>query len=154
MTTQPPTDHRIEDLPYPMGDWQSAVRKDETRLGYWAWVEEQRDLTETMLTRAERLDIRLSKRDVLDLIVRDTTLYHGFGARIPLCPVAELPRYLVVMTRSAESQVRTADTRSEVREIVFDAFTSGAPWFPSHILDLDTGTDVIWMMDITLQEDV
>lgn len=150
MTTQPPTDHWIEDLPYPMSDWQSAVREDETRLGYWAWVEAQRDLTETMFTRAERLDIRLSKRDVLDLIIRDGNVYHEFGAQTLLCPVAELPRYLVVTTRSAESRVRMADTFDDVRRVLINGFLTGAPWFPTHILDLDTGRDISWTMHITL----
>ncbi len=28
---------------YPVGDWQYEVANDETRLGYWEWVENQRD---------------------------------------------------------------------------------------------------------------
>jgi len=33
-----------EDGQYPLKDWQHAVLEDCTRMGYWQWVEMQRDL--------------------------------------------------------------------------------------------------------------
>ena len=32
---------------YPVGDWQYEVANDETRLGYWEWVEAQREHAES-----------------------------------------------------------------------------------------------------------
>ena len=34
------------DAQFPVCDWQSEVVKDDTRLGYWQWVDEQRKLVE------------------------------------------------------------------------------------------------------------
>lgn len=34
-----------EDSEYPLADWQFAVAKDYTRMGYWQWVEVQKLLT-------------------------------------------------------------------------------------------------------------
>ena len=39
---QPP--YWSEDAKYPLKDWQHAVLEDYTRMGYWQWVEMQRDL--------------------------------------------------------------------------------------------------------------
>lgn len=31
---------------YPVGDWRNEAANDETRLGYWAWVVHQIEMTE------------------------------------------------------------------------------------------------------------
>jgi hypothetical protein len=31
------------DFEYPVEDWQDEVACDDTRLGYWAWVEAQKE---------------------------------------------------------------------------------------------------------------
>ncbi len=34
------------DEKYPVADWQFEVANDDTRLGYWDWVEHQREAEE------------------------------------------------------------------------------------------------------------
>lgn len=38
--------HWGEHPDWPAADWAIAAREDETRLGYWDWVEAQIDLTD------------------------------------------------------------------------------------------------------------
>lgn len=33
--------HWAEHVDYPLQDWQQEVANEDTRLGYWAWVENQ-----------------------------------------------------------------------------------------------------------------
>ena len=33
-----------EDPSYPLADWRYEVKHDETRLGYWKWVELQKEM--------------------------------------------------------------------------------------------------------------
>ena len=35
-----------EDPDYPVDDWQHEVANDDTRLGYWPWVEDQKEAEE------------------------------------------------------------------------------------------------------------
>ena len=39
-------DHWAEAPGYPVADWKAAVANDETRLGYWDWIEQQEDMRE------------------------------------------------------------------------------------------------------------
>lgn len=41
-----PDDHWASDPDYPVGDWQFEVSNDDTRLGYWDWVANKRDLAD------------------------------------------------------------------------------------------------------------
>lgn len=38
-----PDDIWADDPEYPVSDWQLEVANDDTRLGYWQWVEAQRE---------------------------------------------------------------------------------------------------------------
>ena len=45
------------DTEYPVCDWKAEVAADETRLGYWDWIEAQHELEMThlkLLTRRKR----------------------------------------------------------------------------------------------------
>ena len=35
-----------EDPDYPVADWKYEVANDDTRLGYWEWVENQKEIHE------------------------------------------------------------------------------------------------------------
>ena len=39
-------EHWGEDSAYPVSDWQGEVSRDDTRLGYWDWVRENREQDE------------------------------------------------------------------------------------------------------------
>jgi hypothetical protein len=39
-----PDDYWYEDPDYPVSDWQYAVATDDTRLGYKAWIEHEKEL--------------------------------------------------------------------------------------------------------------
>ena len=36
-------DHWGEDPDYPLADWKYQVANDDTRLGYWEWVESEKE---------------------------------------------------------------------------------------------------------------
>lgn len=46
MTNDNEIDWWSEDSDYPVADWQHEVAEDNTRLGYWDWVEVTREMVE------------------------------------------------------------------------------------------------------------
>jgi hypothetical protein len=40
-----------DDPEYPSSDWRAEVANDDTRLGYWQWVANQREMSETSKAR-------------------------------------------------------------------------------------------------------
>ena len=55
--------HWYSDHRFPVEDWQAEVANDETRLGYWAWVENRIDMAEEDTEPGPTYDVWIAEPD-------------------------------------------------------------------------------------------